>query len=519
MAASLHRKRVVAGASLALAMGVLLAMGLSGVFLAAPAHPDGAAVTVAGGAPQQWAFGGAAAGSYSCTTTGCDDGTNITSISLHYYAEWVVIYTVTNVSATQTEVEAQAAINASVALSLTGCVSVTTGAPCSSISASANLAGRETAGGFTNVTDAGTVNLTAGPDAPSSVAAFAVMNAQSNASFNFSGSYSESLAGYGTASIAFDLGGSEVSSVLFTTPLGVVPIDPTPGQWWNASAPYTASGAYTSGYSLGESVNGSAVHSTADWQHTAVSPSGTLLVNGTDLGAYTLTDNYTSPPTAVTAQAILLMFSNGEFTGTDGWLMLPSGLYGGADGLLGDVNLIAGQHPASSTAEGGNESAYYERGVGFIGGDESVNSSAVGASGGPQFSLRAGPEPVAVAEQQYSAITSNAATSSSFPWTWLVLAVVVVAVVGLVVALMVRRSRRRPPVATAVGGPTQMYAGPSGPAASGGPVAPAPEWSGPGPMQAAPGTAAVPVCVTCGQPGTYVAQYGRYYCYHDKVYL
>jgi hypothetical protein len=37
------------------------------------------------------------------------------------------------------------------------------------------------------------------------------------------------------------------------------------------------------------------------------------------------------------------------------------------------------------------------------------------------------------------------------------------------------------------------------------------------PAQAAP--PAAPVCPTCGQPGTYVAQYGRYYCYTDKAYL
>lgn len=36
------------------------------------------------------------------------------------------------------------------------------------------------------------------------------------------------------------------------------------------------------------------------------------------------------------------------------------------------------------------------------------------------------------------------------------------------------------------------------------------------PPQAAP---AVPFCPTCGKPGTYVAQYQRYYCYDDKQYL
>lgn len=35
---------------------------------------------------------------------------------------------------------------------------------------------------------------------------------------------------------------------------------------------------------------------------------------------------------------------------------------------------------------------------------------------------------------------------------------------------------------------------------------------------AAPATAA-PMCPTCGKPGTWVAQYNRYYCYTDQKYL
>jgi hypothetical protein len=59
-----------------------------------------------------------------------------------------------------------------------------------------------------------------------------------------------------------------------------------------------------------------------------------------------------------------------------------------------------------------------------------------------------------------------------------------------------------------------MYA-PSPPAG-----APPPQ-AAPAPMAApAPAAApAVPFCPTCGQPGTYVPQYGRYYCYNDKQYI
>jgi hypothetical protein len=61
-----------------------------------------------------------------------------------------------------------------------------------------------------------------------------------------------------------------------------------------------------------------------------------------------------------------------------------------------------------------------------------------------------------------------------------------------------------PPPAYAA--PPPVYAAPPQPA-------PAPP---PPPVAAPP---AAPICPTCGQPGMYVAQYSRYYCYTDKQYL
>jgi len=50
-------------------------------------------------------------------------------------------------------------------------------------------------------------------------------------------------------------------------------------------------------------------------------------------------------------------------------------------------------------------------------------------------------------------------------------------------------------------------------------TAAAPPASAP-PAQMAPAAApAAPVCPKCGRPATYVAQYGRYYCYTDATYL
>jgi hypothetical protein len=49
-------------------------------------------------------------------------------------------------------------------------------------------------------------------------------------------------------------------------------------------------------------------------------------------------------------------------------------------------------------------------------------------------------------------------------------------------------------------------------------AAPAP--TAPPPPPAAPAAApAAPICPVCGQPTTYIAQYGRYYCYTDARYV
>ncbi len=455
---------MVMGTSLILAVGMLLAVLLSGAFAAPPAAHSEAPLTLAGGSTQQWAFGGTASASYNCPTSICNSTSEIHSLTLRYYVGWVVIYTATTISSTQTEYEVQSAINASVSLSLAGCVNESVSGPCSPISASANLAGKETAVGFSNVTSTGTVNIVEGPDAGTSVAALALMNAQSNEALNFSGSYSESLPVNGTtetANIGFDLGGNETTTVNFPTPLGIVPISPQSGQVWNSSEPYSATGSYTSGYTVSATVNGH-TESEGDWTNLVVSPSGTLTVNGTDLGPFTLWDNYTTPATTTTGQLVVLTFSNGEFSGTDGWLMTPTGIYDGADGFLGGVTLIASQHPAQATVSAGPEAVYYQQGPGFVGVDESVNSTAaLGTAGGPQVSLQAGPEPLSVAQQQYSGITSTGGSGSSgFPTTILILAVVVVVVVIIGVLVMVRRpARRRPAQDAGSPMPTGAYAG------------------------------------------------------------
>jgi hypothetical protein len=515
---SLRRNAIVT--ALALAVGVLATLGAS-IALAShsgPADPS-IAIAPAGSSSQQWAFGGHAGAAISCSGSACGSGSAISSLSLRYYVEWVVIYTATNISSTQTEFEVQSAINASLSLSIQGCVNESTSGPCSQISANGALAGSDVADGFTNVTNTGQVYLSAGPGSPAEVAAMAVMNAQSRASFNFSGSLSETLPVNGTTETGnfnFDLGGTENSGITFASPLGVIPIDPQPGQDWNSSGAYSATGTYTSGYSLSVNAMGHSENEN-DWRTLSISPSGTLDLSGADLGAVTLYDNYTTPATSVSAQYISLDFGAGDFVGTHGWLLLPSGLYGGAVGAFSGISLIADQ-PSASTTIGSGESADYQSGTGFVGENAATNASAfgVGAKGGPAFSLQAGPEPVSVASQQYAAIASPTSGSSSFPWAVLVVTVVVVIVVAMAAVMLVRARSRRGPPGPPIATPVESV-GVVGivPPPTPGPTPP----SAPGPDLGVSGATAAPVCPTCGRSGTYVAEYNRYYCYTDRAYL
>jgi hypothetical protein len=441
------RKNTLSVWSLAVGIGLAVAFAVSGALLALPTAAA-APVTPASGATQQWAFGGSAGASFSCSSSACGVGSEISHLSLFYYVAWVVIYTATNISSTQTEFEVQAAINATVSLSLSGCVNESGSGPCSQISAQIALSGRDVATGFTNVTSTGAVELNSGSGSPGNVAAYAVLNAGSHAAFNFSGSVSETLPVNGTTetgNLNVDLGGTEATSVTFSSPLGIVPVDPQPGQDWNSSAPYSASGTYTSGYSISATLAGRSENEN-HWATLSVTPSGTLGVNGSDLGPATLYDNYTSPPTSTNVQVIALTFGDGEFGASDGWLLLPSGLYGGAAGALGGFDLLGGVHSPEALTAGSGESAYFQPSTGFVGVDESTNSSALGlgSSGGPKFNLQAGPEPVSVAQQQYSTITSTG-SSAAFPWTLAIVGVVVVVVVVAVVGLVMSRRFRRPP--------------------------------------------------------------------------
>jgi hypothetical protein len=462
VAISSKGKSRLVGVSVGIAMGVVLALVLSGVFLAAGPHVAGPQLADRpAGTTQQWAFGGYASAQYSCssvsTCIGSSGGTGVSSINLNYNynISWAVIYTQTNVSASQTMDEVQAGLGANVAFSLSECYTANS-SPCQTTSLSLNLFGKEYGVGFTNLTT-GTVDLTAGTGSPGSVAAQAVTNAASDELYNFSGSLNANVPAEDSSpavsdSANFDFGGNESSQVNFATPLGLVPLDPTPGDQWTSNASYSATGSYTSGYSASYSIQGQS-NTTSAWASTSVMPSGQLWVNGTDLGAVTLYDNYTNPPTQQTAQIILLNFTSGdEFSTADGWVFIPTGLFGGLISLLAQKE--SGVMPAASVPSQGSLAAgstYYEPGTGFVGAAASSSGISspfdVPGAQAPTVSLSAEPEPVSVAQSQYNGILTSSAPSSSsstpYPWMWIAVAVVVVLVVVVAIVAVAMRSRRR----------------------------------------------------------------------------
>ena len=126
-------------------------------------------------------------------------------------------------------------------------------------------------------------------------------------------------------------------------------------------------------------------------------------MNGSDLGAYTLYDNYTHPPNETTAQLIDLEFSSGNFSGSDGWILLPTELYGGLLGLdearsTGGIAPALALQPSSGLTVSSGETAFYHQGSGFVAANEADNSSIPGAVGSAGVNITAGPEPLSVAQ-------------------------------------------------------------------------------------------------------------------------
>lgn len=419
---------------------MLLTVGAApALALASPSPSAAGAAPLAPATPHQWAFGGNASGSCSNTTCSGSFTTNNSTFSMSwkYYLMWVVIYTATNVSPSQTELQVQAALNFSLSLDLSSCTVVTVGQPCETTSVSGSASGWETAGGWTNVTN-GSVDLLAGPGAPTTVGARAVINGSSTEAFNVSGNVQFSAPSYGgSGTVSFAAGGYERSAIAFAAPLGLVPQTLSAGEQWTATQPYTATGSYASSSSYTVTLTGSIPITQSNATHGSVAPSGTLTVNGTDLGTSPLWDNYTNPHEQSSAQLIVLEFSGGNFSGDDGWVLVPTDLY---DGVLGS---FGGLVPNATSVPAAPDDGYYAPGTGFVGASLAGNTSNLSGIGdAPNITLKAGPEPVSVAQAQYDAITAGPAASHSFPLLLLVLVVGIAAIAAAVGLLFWRRRAR-----------------------------------------------------------------------------
>lgn len=447
-----------------LVVGMLtLGFAQAGVGAAAAIHPA-RTITDTSGAPVQRAFGGSVSSSFSCSNATCfaPDATPVGNLSLswHYSVTWAVIYTLTNISATQVQIEVQAAIGISASIKISTCTNGTGTIPCQVTSFDVSVSGSESSNGYTNITNSTVdqTNASAGPTG--SVPSWAIMNSWSKAALNFSGSYAAHIplsdVKSESVSASFDVGGSETSSISFASPLSLVPMDPAAGDMWNSSAAYVAHGSYSNGSTFTLSKPGMPPETVSHWYHGATSPSGTLGLNGTDLGPITLYDNYTAPPTVVTAQIIDLTFSTGNYSAEDGWVIVPLNLFGGISSLTslaiahGAAPIPAVRETASSNGlNASSESAYYRAGSGFIGVGEGGNTSLPSSEPGelsPTVHVTAGPEPVNVALAQYQSITASPSNGGGFPLLFVaVAAVAAVVVIGGVLFWRRSSGRARPP--------------------------------------------------------------------------
>ena len=164
------------------------------------------------------------------------------SLSWHYSVTWAVIYTLTNISATQVQIEVQAAIGISASIKISTCTNGTGTIPCQVTSFDVSVSGSESSNGYTNITNSTVDQTNASAGSPVACQSWAIMNSWSKAALNFSGSYAAHIplsdVKSESVSASFDVGGSETSSISFASPLSLVPMDPAAGDLWNSSAAY-----------------------------------------------------------------------------------------------------------------------------------------------------------------------------------------------------------------------------------------------------------------------------------------
>lgn len=412
-------RRATVGA-LAAAFLVLLAIpSLAPGAQAQPVAPGG--VTTTG---SQWAYGGWTWANSSLTFP---NGT----LQVTSFFGWHTIYTVVNAtnSTSNLEVERTAAAKLDATFCSPDCAHPT-------VSASLALHGWEQSFSFVNLTRSANVTLNG-----SAVAAWGIANESGRSranlteqvAFNQSGATARTLAAY----LAVDAQGTH--AIAFGTPLGVVPVGVRPGESWNSSAAYTASGRWNaSGLDARTGYLGS-----TDVLRFAPSGSfngsGELGLYGSDLGRITLHNG-------VSTQVIALALE-GPYAMHEGFLLIPSTLDIFSSGLhpwdrYGVAAALLHTDRIDLTSSGDGAPEVNAAASGYSGAASAVTPTGpaplapAAATAGPAGELQAQPESPATAAQASNCLVGNCPASGPAAFGivgGLGLAIVIALLAGLVV--------------------------------------------------------------------------------------
>ncbi len=277
------------------ALAVLLVMpGLVATASASPAP-------LAGPSSQQWAYGAQKWVNVTVTFANA-------TYTAHAFFGWTVIFTATNTSATTVALEAERTMAGSYYADL--CTPT-----CTHPTGQGNLSitAWEKDAGFANLTSAATV-YEQGVASP----AIGLINASTQASGNISESLWLKIQHMNTtvtASTQFFVSGAAHAQVAFTPALGLVPLNVSSGDVWNATSAFTASGGWSANANwyrtsiLGVKTSGSYNPS------GSVQGSGDVALAGTDLGTIRLGNGATVP--------VIALAWTGPFDDVDGVILIP----------------------------------------------------------------------------------------------------------------------------------------------------------------------------------------------------
>jgi hypothetical protein len=398
--------------------------------LALPALAPGASAATVGTqsnpSPQvQWAYGAETWANASVTYG------NGSTFVIHSYYGWNVVWSATNTSNTteMLEVERTAGVGVFAEFCAPNCAQ-----PVSQ--ANLTLKAWEKSDGFVNLTRAATVNLNG-----SAVPAWGILNESGQVRGNLTETLSwQTTRGNGTRSSASYLSVADSGSaqIAFATPLGVLPLNVSPGEMWTSTAAFTASGSWQAAYTFAHTTILGTTSVIRGSPNGSVQSSGDVTLVGHDLGTIVLRNGETTD--------VVVLAIAGPFSMHEGLLLVP----GPADLLAGgggqawsadsagvatlatdrvDVRVVHGAYVRFDAAGGsyaGSAPAAAPAGAG--------PGVTPAASTQPAGELQAQPESVPQAEQGSSCLVGQCSASGGSPAASGLGTVVVIALLaGLVV--------------------------------------------------------------------------------------